>query len=113
MEARADAESIRRLEHALKQGLGRIPVVAITGPRASSSTETFFLIKKYMAQVERADKRETLTLWVHQGGPPVEFKWKPEELNIGMMSLYSGSLASQRAFEKYLITVSSGPFSAL
>ena len=100
---RPDAKANLELQNLLRKArVGANPVVVMTGPRASSSEETFGIVRKELAKVAESKDATKAVLWIHQGFRPVELGRNPASLRVGLLSLYSSSRLSLDALMAYL-----------
>ncbi len=100
---RPDASALKSFSRILNLSIEeKHPLVVITGPRASSSEDSFKVASEFMAKVASKSVEADPILWVHQGLRPVDLKWDPALLPFGMMSLHSASLESFKYFLEYM-----------
>ncbi len=81
---------------------GDSPLIVMTGPRASSSEETFGIVRRSLSKMNAKISPNKPVLWVHQGARPVELGRDPASLRLGLLSLYSSSRLSLDALMAYL-----------
>ena len=100
---RADDSVVSLINKAISVSIQNgAPLVVVTGARASASEEGFAAVRNTLALSLKNGIIKAPILWAHQGGVPVEFKWDPKSLKIGIVALHSSSRVSFKALTHFI-----------